>query len=420
MTSIALDVQSIGKRYARYGSHLAQFASWFGLPVTHTHEFWALREVSMTLRAGEALGVIGQNGAGKSTLLKLISGTVQPTVGHIRLWGSVAAILELGLGFNTELTGRQNVYHAAGLRGLSPAQVDALLPDIEAFAELGTFFDEPLRVYSSGMQARLAFSLVTAARPDLLIVDEILSVGDAYFQHKSFQRIRQFKEEGTAILLVSHSMGDVRALCDRAILLDKGRPVREGSPDEIIELYNARLAEKEAASLSIEQRRQKNGWSLTRSGTFDATASSIDLLGEDGESVGVVRVGQPIIIRIVARVHREIPSLVLGCMIRDRTGHVVWGTNTWHTQQAVSGLRGGDEVEFRLRTHCNLGPGSYALTHALTVGHHHAFGNYEWIDNNLVFEVVNADRTFFIGTTHLDAAFDIRRSPECSPQIASP
>lgn len=419
--STVLDVHNIGKRYTRFSSNLALFASWVGVPVAHTHEFWALRDISMTLRAGEALGVIGQNGAGKSTLLKLVSGTVRPSTGHIRVGGRVAAILELGLGFNLELTGRQNIYHAAGLRGFSPAQVDELVPDIEAFAELDGFFDEPLRVYSSGMQARLAFSLVTAARPDLLVVDEILSVGDAYFQHKSFQRIRRFKEAGTAILLVSHSMTDVRALCDRAILLDKGRPLREGSPDAIIDLYNAKLAEKEAAALSIEQRRQKNGWSFTRSGSYDATVSAVEVIDEDsGEILGVVRVGQAIAFRLLVTVHRAVPDLVLGCMIRDRTGHVVWGTNTWHTQQTLSSLQPGDEIEFRLRTRCNLGPGSYSLTHALTVGHHHAFGNYEWIDNNLVFDVVNANRAFFIGTTHLDAAFEIKRSAEWARQIASP
>ncbi|HJU31253.1 MAG TPA: ABC transporter ATP-binding protein [Hyphomicrobiaceae bacterium] len=416
-----LEARAIGKRYTRYGSNLALFASWIGAGLSHTHEFWALRDVSMTLDAGEALGVIGQNGAGKSTLLKLVSGTVRPTCGHLRTEGRVASILELGLGFSGELTGRQNIHHAAGLRGFSPAQVDALLPDIEAFAELGAFFDEPLRVYSSGMQARLAFSLVTAARPDLLIVDEILSVGDSYFQHKSFQRIRQFKEAGTAILLVSHSMADVRALCDRALLLDNGRPIREGAPDEITDLYNARLAEKEAAKLTVEQRRQKNGWSHTRSGSFDATVSSVDIVDAATERpLAVVNVGQTVVFRIRARVHRPVPDLVLGCMIRDRTGHVVWGTNTWHTQQTLQSLQPGDEIEFNLRLRCDLGPGSYALTHALTVGHHHAFGTHEWIDNNLVFDVVNAHRTFFIGSTHLEATFEIKRPKQWARSTASP
>lgn len=416
---IVLDARGIGKRYTKHRSNLALFASWIGMPATHAQEFWALRDLSLTLRAGEAVGIIGQNGAGKSTFLKLATGIVQPTAGRLAVTPRTASILELGLGFNPELTGRQNVHYAAGLRGYSPAEIAAAIPDIVAFAELDGFFDQPLRVYSSGMTARLAFALVTARRPDLLIVDEILSVGDAYFQHKSFQRIRTFKEAGTAIVLVSHSLGDVQALCDRVILLDKGRPLREGPPDEIIALYNAKLAEKEAAALSIEQRRQKNGWSLTRSGTYDATVSSVDVLDEaSGGSLGIVQVGQDIVFRLIATVHRPVPDLVLGCMIRDRTGHVVWGTNTWHTQQPLSSLRPGEEIEFRLRTRCNLGPGSYALTHALTVGSHHAFGNHEWVDNNLVFDVVNADRTFFIGTTHLDAAFEIRKSAQWPPSTA--
>jgi lipopolysaccharide transport system ATP-binding protein len=147
----------------------------------------------------------------------------------------------------------------------------------------------------------------------------------------------------------------------------------------------------------------------------------VALLDEDsGEEIGTVRVGQPIVFKLRATAHRAISNLVLGCMIRDRTGHVVWGTNTWHTHQSLTSLEPGDDVEFLLRTRCNLGPGSYSLTHALTVGHHHAFGNYEWIDNNLVFDVVNVDRTYFIGTTHLDAAFEIKRSTEWTRQTASP
>lgn len=420
MTTTVVDAHNLSKCYPTYASNLARFGSWFGLPIAATGEFWALRDFSARLNAGEALAVIGANGAGKSTLLKVITGAVRPTTGHIALNGDVAAILELGLGFNVELTGRQNVYHAAGLRGFSRDRIDAMMPEIEAFAELPGFFDKPLRVYSSGMQARLAFALVTAARPQLLIVDEILSVGDAYFQHKSFERIRRFKEAGTAILFVSHSMGDVRALCDRVILLEKGRVIRDGAADEVIDLYHAKIAQQEAAALTIDQRRAKNGWLVTRSGTFDATVAHVDLLhGETREPIGAAQVGQPLLARFSVVAHRPVANLVLGCMLRDRTGHVVWGSNTWHTRQSLGDLRQGEEVEFFLNFPCNLGPGSYSLTHALTVGHHHAFGNYEWVDNSLVFEVINVDRPFFIGTTHLDAAFEIKRTTAWTPSPAS-
>jgi lipopolysaccharide transport system ATP-binding protein len=410
MTAAVLNAHKIGKRYQAFSSNSARFAHWLGMPVRHVSEFWAVEDFSATLHAGEALALIGQNGAGKSTLLKLFAGTVRPSTGSIHIAGRSSAILELGLGFNPEFTGRQNVFQACGLMGLAPAEIERRIPSIQEFAEIGDFFDQPLRVYSSGMQARLAFSVATAVRPDLLIIDEILSVGDGYFQHKSFDRIRLFKRMGTAILFVSHSMGDVRALCDRVVLLDRGRSVKEGRPDEVIDYYNAKIALKEAESLTIEQRREKGGWVVTRSGSFEATVKSVALLDADTvEEVAVARVGQRLVIKLIAAVHRDVASLVLGYMMRDRTGHVVWGTNTWHTQQSLSGLRQGEEVEFVLPFTCGLGPGSYSLTHALTVGQTHTAGNYEWIDNHLVFDVVNDNQPYFIGTTHLQAEFRIRR-----------
>ncbi|PHJ39769.1 sugar ABC transporter ATP-binding protein [Desulforamulus profundi] len=410
MSSTILNVQKLGKCYASYRSNLLRYMRWFGIPVSPQHEYWAVKDVSFTLRAGEALALIGQNGAGKSTLLKLITGTVRPTTGNIAVLGRISAILELGLGFNPEFTGRQNVYLAGGLMGLSTRQIDEIIPAIEDFSELGEFFDQPLRVYSSGMQARLAFSVATAVRPDVLIVDEVLSVGDSYFQHKSFDKIRKFKEEGTSILLVTHSMGDVRALCDRVILLDKGKILKDGPPDEVVDYYNAMIAEKENARLSVEQKRQKNGWFVTRSGNFQAKIKSLVLLDEmTQEPVEIARVGQRLVVKLVATINEDIPRLVLGYMLRDRTGHVVWGTNTWHTEQVLNDLKKGEEVEFYMPFTCTLGPGSYSFTYALTSSDTHLENNYEWVDNALVFDVINADKKYFIGTSWLDAVFQISR-----------
>lgn len=410
MSSTILNVQKVGKCYASYRSNLLRYMRWFGIPVRPQHEYWAVKDVSFTLRAGEALALIGQNGAGKSTLLKLITGTVRPTTGNIAVLGRISAILELGLGFNPEFTGRQNVYLAGGLMGLSTRQIDEVIPAIEDFSELGEFFDQPLRVYSSGMQARLAFSVATAVRPDVLIVDEVLSVGDSYFQHKSFDKIRKFKEEGTSILLVTHSMGDVRALCDRVILLDKGKILKDGPPDEVVDYYNALIAEKENARLSVEQERQKNGWFVTRSGNFQAKIKSLVLLDEmTQEPVEIARVGQRLAVKLLAAINEDIPRLVLGYMLRDRTGHVVWGTNTWHTEQVLNDLKKGEEVEFYMPFTCTLGPGSYSFTYALTSSDTHLENNYEWVDNALVFDVINADKKYFIGTSWLDAVFQISR-----------
>lgn len=403
-----LTVRDLSKRYATYASNLERFAGWFGAPVELREEFWPVRNISFSLSAGEAIGLIGQNGAGKSTLLKLITGTVRPTLGEVFVGGQIRAILELGLGFNPEFTGRQNIFHAGGLMGLSHARLSELMPQIEDFAEIGGYFDQPVRTYSSGMQARLAFTLATAERPDVLIVDEVLSVGDSYFQHKSFDRIRRFKDEGTAIILVTHGLGDVRALCDRAILLDKGQILKDGNPDEVIDYYNALIAAKENAKLSVEQRREKNGWLFTRSGTLQARVTSLNLFDADNhEPVHVARVGQRLRLRLVAKADVDIPRLVLGYMLRDRTGHVVWGTNTWHTRQTLEDIKAGDEIAFDLFLTCALGPGSYSFTPALTSSDSHLDANYDWQDNALVFDVVNVDRIFFLGTSALDTEFTI-------------
>ena len=405
-----LSVSHLSKRYANYASNLERFAGWFGAPVKPIEEFWPVKDISFSLSAGETLGLIGQNGAGKSTLLKLITGTVRPTEGTAHVVGRISAILELGLGFNPEFTGRQNAYHAGGLMGLSQARLAELMPHIEDFAEIGEFFDQPLRTYSSGMQARLAFALATAERPEVLIVDEVLSVGDSYFQHKSFDRIRSFRAAGTSIILVTHGMGDVRALCDRVILLDKGQVLKDGPPDEVVDYYNALIATKENAKLTIEQRREKDEWLYSRSGTKAVAVESVALL--DSDSGGQIRTavsGQTVTIRARVVAKEDVPELVIGFMLKDRAGHTVWGTNTWHTGQVLSNLSAGDKVECRLRLSCALGQGSYGLSISLHTGDVHINSNFDWIENVEVFDVINSSPPFFIGTSRLEHAFEITR-----------
>lgn len=410
MSTDILTVESLGKRYVSHNSEFKRFANWFGASVKPSSEFWALREVSFVLNKGEAVALIGQNGAGKSTLLKLVTGTIRPTTGRVVCHGRISALLELGLGFNLELTGRQNVYQAGGLMGYSGGTLMRLLPAIEDFAEIGAFFDQPLRTYSSGMQARLAFSLATAVQPDLLIVDEILSVGDSYFQHKSFSRIREFKENGASILFVTHGMSEVRTICDRAILIDKGRAIKDGFPDEVVDFYNAMIAEKENAKLTIEQRRNKQGWAVTRSGTKKVVAESVLLLDpKTGGSLAVVDVAQPVLLKILVKANDKVDRLVLGVMLRDRMGHIVWGCNTAYTKQIVDEVRVDEEIEFVVSFDCNLGPGSYSVTYALVQGESHVDGNFEWVDNHLVFDVVNFNRPKFIGTNYVNATFSVDR-----------
>jgi lipopolysaccharide transport system ATP-binding protein len=405
-----LTASHLAKRYVTYANNFQRFASWFGAPVTPVEEFWPAKDISFSLRAGEAIAIIGQNGAGKSTLLKLITGTVRPTQGAVHVGGRVGAILELGLGFNPDFTGRENVYHAGGLMGLSRARLDELMPDIEDFAEIGEFFNQPFRVYSSGMQARLAFALVSAERPAILIVDEVLSVGDSYFQHKSFDRIRSFKEKGTSLILVTHALGDVRSLCDRVILLDKGQVLKDGLPDEVVDFYNAMIAAKESAKLTVEQRRSKEGWLYTRSGTLEVQVKALELLDtKTRDPVVAAMVSQDLTLRVTACAEVYLKRLVLGLMLRDRAGHVVWGSNTWHTKQVIEDVKAGETIIFEVAFECLLGPGSYSISPALTNAATHLDANYEWSDNAFVFDVVNIDRAFFMGTAALDARFHIER-----------
>jgi lipopolysaccharide transport system ATP-binding protein len=408
-----LQVRNLGKSYRQWGGELRRMASWFSPQILPMEEHWVLRNVSFVVRPGESIGIIGQNGAGKSTLLKLITKTTQPTEGELFMSGRVAAILELGMGFNPDMTGRQNAFHSAGLMGYSHADIQNVMSEIEIFAEIGEYFDQPVRTYSSGMQMRVAFSVATAFRPDLLIIDEALSVGDSYFQHKSFDRIRQFREQGVSIIFVSHSLGDVRTLCDRVILMDKGSLLRDGPPDEVVDYYNALVAEKENAKMTVEQRREKNGWLMTRSGSGEARVADLRIVDVATESeLAVVRVGQQVELQLKVAVRDDLPRLVLGYMIRDKQGHVIWGSNTWHTSQVVEHPRAGEVIQFRLPFTCNLGPGSYSVSPALVSSDTHLSDNYEWVDNLLVFDVVNVDRNFFIGSNSLDARFVIERGQE--------
>lgn len=406
MNREVLRVENIGKAYITYESELLRFARWFGVNTRASSETWVLRHISFRLAAGEAVGIVGQNGAGKSTLLKLITGTARANEGAVVAHGRVAALLELGLGFSPELSGRENVRQAAGLMGLSDAEVGVLMPSIEAFAEIGEYFDQPMRTYSSGMQMRVAFSVATAVRPDILIVDEALAVGDAYFVHKSFQRIREFKESGTTLLFVSHDPSAVQALCDRAILLEQGRVVLDGRPQEVLDFYNALIAEKENRTVRVERREAAVA---TESGTGEAAFDSIVLLDSQGSPVEYVGVADPVTLVARVRVHSPVQRLVFGYMVRDRLGQPVYGTNTSHTDQVVEDLRDGDFVEFRASFLANFGPGSYSVSVALSSTETHLVNNYQWRDLAMVFTVANLRHPNFVGVAFVPPAITVNK-----------
>jgi lipopolysaccharide transport system ATP-binding protein len=223
-------------------------------PKQYFREFWALKDVSFEVKKGETVGIIGRNGSGKSTLLQMICGTLNPTSGSIQTNGRIAALLELGAGFNPDFTGRENVYMNAAVLGLSPAEVDLRFEEITAFAGIGEFIDQPVKTYSSGMSVRLAFAISVCVEPDILIVDEALAVGDAAFQFKCLERLQSLTQSGTTLLFVSHDMSMVKNFCQSAIYLQSGRERAQGSPDEIAELYFMDIRDEQKRNQSQGQR----------------------------------------------------------------------------------------------------------------------------------------------------------------------
>jgi len=401
-------VQGVGKAYKRYPTPWSRLVEWVAPFAGPRHEVtWVLREIHFTVESGEAVGIVGINGAGKSTLLKIIAGTTHASTGSVQVTGRLAALLELGMGFDPEFTGRQNAYMAGQILGLTGAEISQWMPDIEAFAEIGEYIDQPVRVYSSGMQMRLAFSVATATRPDLLIVDEALSVGDTYFQHKSFERIRRFREQGTTLLIVSHDRNAIQSLCDRVVLLENGFVVKDGPPEEVMDFYNALIAEKE--NVTVDVRRLEDGRLQTRSGTGEAAVTDIALLDAGGKRVEYVDVGQTVTLHIEVFVRAPLPRLVLGYGIKDRLGQVMYGTNTDLKELALSNVAANSRLQYDIVFPANLGPGSYSIETALTSSNTHLVDNYEWRALALVFNVVNIDKPHFEGCAWIDPDISITR-----------
>ena len=400
-------VRNLGKAYKRYPNRWSRLIEWmtpFGKP---RHELnWVLKNINFDIEAGEAIGIIGTNGAGKSTLLKMISGTSHPNSGHIEITGKVAALLELGMGFHPDFTGRQNVFMAGQLLGYGVDEIASMMSKIEAFAEIGEYINQPVRFYSSGMQMRLAFSVATAHRPDILIVDEALSVGDAYFQHKCFDRIREFREQGTTLLIVSHDKMAIQSICDRAILLNNGKVALEGKPEEVMDFYNALIADRE--NQTVRQEALQSGKVQTISGSRECQIQAISLIVDQKET-DVIQVGQLTQIKVSIRCDKDVQSLVFGYMIKDRVGQSVFGTNTHHLGKEILNLKAGQKVELTLQFAANLGPGTYSLAAALHAHDSHLSKNYEWRDHALVFSVVNSNHDHFLGVNWLPPQIEIHR-----------
>ena len=354
MTTPVVHLEDVSKRFVlRQDKSLKERVVNFRRGNQHKNDFWALRDVSLSIDAGSTVGLIGPNGSGKSTLLKTIGGIIQPTTGSVARRGRLAALIELGAGFHPDLTGRENVYLNSAILGLSRAQTEQHFEEIVDFSGIEKFLDTQVKFYSSGMYVRLAFAVAVHVEPDLLLVDEVLSVGDEPFQRKCMDRIRRFQREGRTIVLVSHALDQVGDLCDRAIVLEQGKVVLDGSPREALRTLRA---DYETARQDDEQRREE------RSGQVQtqAVVEQVRLLTPSGEQVRELRPGNDLILEVAVRAKEPLTDWVLGVGLDTPLGQVVFGTHSGLLGTPVPDLAAGQHCVFRvLLPDLQLGQGEY-------------------------------------------------------------
>lgn len=413
--SIVLSVENVSKQYRIYGRPADRLKETLtrGRWKRHT-EFWALRDVSFELESGTTTGIIGPNGCGKSTLLQIIAGTLDPTHGSVRHEGRIAALLELGAGFNPEFTGIENIFMNASLMGFSRAETESLLPEIERFAEIGAFIHQPVKTYSSGMYVRLAFATAVSSTPQILIIDEALAVGDAVFQHRCMRRIREMQESGTTILFVSHDPGAIRALCSRAVLLHAGRMEAFGTPTDVLNRYQKLIMARENAYETEEQEATASAETVSapaededarplrytyRHGDGSAEILRVELLNSAHRPVEFVESGEAVLLRLRLRFDAEDEAPVCGFLLHNRHGIRLYGTNTELQQVDFGPVRRGEVVEVTFAFNCWLAPDTYSVS----VAAHSSTGiSFDWVDGALFFRVMSV--VAMEGVTNLNAS----------------
>lgn len=347
-------------------------------PRQYFKEFWALRDVSLSVRKGESCGIVGLNGSGKSTLLQIITGTLSPTSGTVAVQGRVAALLELGSGFNPEFSGRENIYMLGALLGFDRKQVELQLADIQAFADIGEHFDQPLSTYSSGMQMRVAFAVNTSFEPDILIIDEALAVGDAYFQQKCFHRLEQFKARGGTLLFVSHDANTVKQICDKALLISHGHSLSFGKPRDVIDLYQGLISKKAdmgTSEVSVDQAVTADPSLLTEmnadlpwkkattiSSNGDAILLDFKMLDTKNKIITVVESEDDLVIQYVVALKKDFDRPAFGLIIRDRVGSSIFETTTYGLQIEETAISGGKKVLICFHINFNLKAGQYSFS----------------------------------------------------------
>lgn len=415
--------EQVSKSYAIYerpSDRLRELAT-LGRLKRH-RDFKALDDVSFSVRRGETFCIIGENGSGKSTLLQIIAGILQPSAGIVQVEGRVAALLELGSGFNPEFSGRDNVYLNAAILGLTHAETERRFHAIEEFAEIGDFLDQPVKTYSSGMAVRLAFAVAIHVDPEILLVDEALAVGDVYFRQRCLRKVHELRQHGVTILFVSHSMGDIKAIGDRVLWLDRGRVRDLGTTDLVISKYLAEMNAKDSSFVEHQAEHRKDQprsqsqppqlvTSIPnvdhRHGDGRAEIIGIAVLNEHGEPAGMLEPNTKAIVRISARAHQDIALPNIGFMMRNHLGIDFAGSNTLREGYELEPMQPGDTltIDFHIEFP-ELYPSHFSFSPAIADGTLLNYRICDWIDNALILQMGHAEGQIY-GYLHLPCRIEV-------------
>ncbi len=382
-----ISVQNVSKVYHLYHHPFDRVLGALALSRQRKSEFWALRNINLRVEKGEVFALMGPNGSGKSTLLQIISGILQPTTGRVAVSGRVAALLELGAGFNPEFSGRENVYLNGEILGLSRKELNDIFPRIEAFAEIGQFIDRPVKEYSTGMYVRLAFSTAIHVDPEVLIVDEALAVGDAIFASRCVQKFEELRRNKVTVLLVSHDLGLIKRLADRAAFMLNGKIVMQGSPKDAVNQYVGYVLDRERSaqeSSAVPVEESVAAKSSFRHGDGASRVTSVRILDAQGESCRAFRPGDTIVLSIRAAFQKRVTNPVVGILIRNRIGIDVFGTNTRLERIELGDYEPGEEMEVEFELDCLLSRHEYTVT--VAVQYWNGLSQ-DWLDDVLEFRV---------------------------------
>ncbi len=382
--NLAISVQDVTKIYRLYDKPIDRLLEAMSITKkTYHKKFFALDKISFEIEKGTTVGIIGTNGSGKSTILKIITGVLNPSSGSVEVDGNISALLELGAGFNMDYTGIENIYMNGTMMGFSREEMEKKLPEILEFADIGDFVHQPVKTYSSGMFVRLAFALAINVEPEILIVDEALSVGDVFFQAKCYKKMEEIRQKGTTILMVTHDMGSVIKYCDKVILLNRGSFVAEGKAGEIVDLYKKILAnrfeieeEVEEDKLPVEAKVANTGKlmkeslsinpNLTEYGDGRAKIYDLGLIDIKGEISNLLIKGEEFTIKERIRFFADIKQPIFTYTIKDKKGTELSGTNTMFELTDIEEVHAGDSYDVEFRQKMNLQGGEYLISMSCT------------------------------------------------------